>query len=94
MVNKGTILLTGKPSSIQDNDNKYLSTYWFKGFFQGKKDKGKQEKTECVGIDAKPVEQPAPSVRFIQLFRYATPFELSLNAVGIVSAIAAGAAQA
>ncbi|KAI6112070.1 P-loop containing nucleoside triphosphate hydrolase protein [Pisolithus croceorrhizus] len=44
-------------------------------------------------MDTKPTEQLLPSVRFFQLFRYATPFELSLNVIGVVSAIAAGACQ-
>ncbi|KAI6123930.1 ste6-like protein [Pisolithus croceorrhizus] len=67
--------------------------YKLKGFFVTKEGKGKEEKANSAEIDAKLAEQPSPSVGFTQLFRYATPFELSLNAVGIVSAVAAGAAQ-
>ncbi|KAI9573606.1 ste6-like protein [Boletus coccyginus] len=41
---------------------------------------------------AHPVDAPPP-VGFTQLFRYATPFELFLDAIGLVAAAAAGAAQ-
>ncbi|KAF7346412.1 hypothetical protein MSAN_01869100 [Mycena sanguinolenta] len=43
------------------------------------------------------VEQPAapvtPPISFTQLFRFSTPFELLLDAIGVFAAIAAGAAQ-
>ncbi|KAJ7259510.1 P-loop containing nucleoside triphosphate hydrolase protein [Mycena haematopus] len=44
------------------------------------------------------VEQPAaapqtPPISFTQLFRFSTPFELLIDAIGLVAAIAAGAAQ-
>ncbi|KAF8574055.1 ste6-like protein [Ramaria rubella] len=38
-------------------------------------------------------QKPDAAVSFIDLFRFATPFELSMNLVGIVAATAAGAAQ-
>lgn len=34
-----------------------------------------------------------PSISFLQLFRFSTPFEKMLNLIGIVAAIGAGAAQ-
>ncbi|PPQ73650.1 hypothetical protein CVT26_010608 [Gymnopilus dilepis] len=55
-------------------------------------DKDLKEK-DSVDIEAKaPVTVPKP-VSFFQLFRYATKFELSLNFIGIVAAVASGAAQ-
>ncbi|KAI6024287.1 P-loop containing nucleoside triphosphate hydrolase protein [Pisolithus marmoratus] len=64
----------------------------FWGFSEKKdKDKGEQEKFETSDINTEPVAQFQPPIGFTQLFRYATPFELSLNAVGIVAAMAAGA---
>ncbi|KAI6035800.1 P-loop containing nucleoside triphosphate hydrolase protein [Pisolithus marmoratus] len=84
MADRGATILTKKPSSIEDNTNIKPSR---------KKDGGKDEKADSVEVVTKLVEQPAPSVTFTQLFRYATPFELSLNAIGIVCAIIAGAAQ-
>ncbi|KAI6166711.1 P-loop containing nucleoside triphosphate hydrolase protein [Pisolithus thermaeus] len=93
MVSKGATVLTGKPSSIEDTNNIQSFRYKLKGFFVTKGDKGKEEKANSVEIDANLAEQPLPSVGFTQLFRYATPFELSLNAIGIVSAVAGGAAQ-
>ncbi|KIK26704.1 hypothetical protein PISMIDRAFT_244660 [Pisolithus microcarpus 441] len=62
-------------------------------FFQREKDTEEREKVDTTDIDTKPVEQPPPSVGFTQLFRYATPFELFLNAIGVFGAITAGAAQ-
>ncbi|KAI6046276.1 P-loop containing nucleoside triphosphate hydrolase protein [Pisolithus marmoratus] len=91
MTDKGPPVLSEKPS-IEDS-NAVKSSRKFGGFFQGKKVKGERERIGTTSIDTKPVEQPLPSVEFAQLFRYATPFELSLNAIGIVGAMAAGAAQ-
>ncbi|KIO12002.1 hypothetical protein M404DRAFT_994061 [Pisolithus tinctorius Marx 270] len=85
-------VLSEKPS-FEDTNTINDSPPKFQSFFQGKKDKGEHEKIDTTDIDAKPVEQSPPSVGFTQLFRYATPFELSLNAIGIVGAIVAGAAQ-
>ncbi|KAI6014671.1 ste6-like protein [Pisolithus marmoratus] len=93
MADRDTTLLAKKPSSIGDNNSIKPSRYKLKDLFQRKKDEGKDEKANSVEVVTKLVEQPAPSVTFTQLFRYATPFELSLNAIGIVCAIIAGAAQ-
>ncbi|KAF9444209.1 P-loop containing nucleoside triphosphate hydrolase protein [Macrolepiota fuliginosa MF-IS2] len=35
----------------------------------------------------------APPVSFVQLFRYSTPFDVFLNTIGLITALAAGAAQ-
>ncbi|KAF8442930.1 P-loop containing nucleoside triphosphate hydrolase protein [Boletus edulis BED1] len=45
------------------------------------------------GKDAIPQVDAPPPVGLTQLFRYATPLELFLNAIGLVAAAAAGAAQ-
>ncbi|KAF8133779.1 ste6-like protein [Boletus edulis] len=45
------------------------------------------------GKDAGPQVDAPPPVGLTQLFRYATPLELFLNAIGLVAAAAAGAAQ-
>ncbi|KAI6166709.1 P-loop containing nucleoside triphosphate hydrolase protein, partial [Pisolithus thermaeus] len=81
-----------KPS-IEDTNTIRSPPRKFEGFFQRKRDKEEQRKVDTTDIDTKPVEQLPPSVGFVQLFRYATPFELFLNAIGVVGAIAAGAAQ-
>ncbi|KAI6118155.1 P-loop containing nucleoside triphosphate hydrolase protein [Pisolithus sp. B1] len=65
----------------------------FDGISQRRKDRGQQDMVATTDIDTKQVEQLPPSVGFFQLFRYATPFELSLNVIGVVSAAAAGACQ-
>ncbi|KAI6043447.1 P-loop containing nucleoside triphosphate hydrolase protein [Pisolithus marmoratus] len=87
----GPSVLSEKPSIAESHAVK--SSGKFEGLFQRKTVKGEQERIDTTNIDTKPVEQPLPSVGFTQLFRYATPFELSLNAIGIVAAMAAGAAQ-
>ncbi|KAH7103350.1 multidrug resistance protein 1 [Auriculariales sp. MPI-PUGE-AT-0066] len=48
--------------------------------------------TEAALVVGKPVDS-APPVSFSSLFRFATKFELLLNAIGLVCAAAAGAAQ-
>ncbi|KAI6098491.1 P-loop containing nucleoside triphosphate hydrolase protein [Pisolithus sp. B1] len=88
MVDTRVSLFTGKLSFAEDISSIKPSRYKLKGF-QGKRDRRKQEETSFVEIDSKLWEQPATSVGFTQLFRYATPFELFLNAVGVVSAMAA-----
>ncbi|KAI5990431.1 ABC transporter transmembrane region-domain-containing protein [Pisolithus albus] len=65
----------------------------FEGVFHRRKDRDKQEEVATAVIDTKPGEQ-LPSIGFSQLFRYATPFELSLNVIGVVGAMAAGASLA
>ncbi|KAI5993496.1 ABC transporter type 1, transmembrane domain-containing protein, partial [Pisolithus albus] len=92
MVDSRISLITGKLSSIKDTTRFEPCCYNLKGFC-GKKDRGKQEETYSVEIDTKSAEQPASSIGFTQLFRYATPFELFLDAIGIVGAVVAGASQ-
>ncbi|KIK26702.1 hypothetical protein PISMIDRAFT_8742, partial [Pisolithus microcarpus 441] len=92
MADKAPPVLSEKPS-IEDTNTIRSSPRKFEGFFQRKRDKEEKGKLDTTDIDTKPVEQLPPSIGFTQLFRYATPFELSLNAVGVVGAIAAGAAQ-
>ncbi|KDQ25589.1 hypothetical protein PLEOSDRAFT_1097506 [Pleurotus ostreatus PC15] len=83
----------GEKSTLAANDSP-------KGFFSRRKKP--QQQSELVEKD-KPdpdaaevtvkAEEEVPPVSFTQLFRYATTFELSLNAIGLVTASAAGAAQ-
>ncbi|KAI6035808.1 P-loop containing nucleoside triphosphate hydrolase protein [Pisolithus marmoratus] len=92
MADRGTTVLKRTPS-IEDNNSIKASRYKLKDLFQSKKGEGNEEKADSVEVVTEPAEQRAPSVTFPQLFRYATPFELSLNVIGIVGAIIAGAAQ-
>ncbi|KAI6041411.1 P-loop containing nucleoside triphosphate hydrolase protein [Pisolithus marmoratus] len=92
MAGKTPAVLSEKPS-IEDTKT-IKSSPRFEGLLPKENDKGEQEEVDVTdSVDANPVEQPPPSVRFTKLFRYATPLELFLNAIGIVGAIAAGAAQ-
>ncbi|KAI9457410.1 ste6-like protein [Boletus coccyginus] len=48
--------------------------------------------TDNLRVPVPPDQKPAP-IAFTKLFRYATPFELFLNLIGLVAAAAAGAAE-
>ncbi|KAH7318851.1 P-loop containing nucleoside triphosphate hydrolase protein [Rhizoctonia solani] len=61
-----------------------------KWFASSKKDDKVQEKETKKATGDAPL---IPPVGFTELFRFSTPFELALNAVGIVAAAASGAAQ-
>ncbi|VDB87190.1 unnamed protein product [Peniophora sp. CBMAI 1063] len=65
-----------------------------KGFFGRKKKQPvvEEEKPDAIAIAAGKADK-VPPVGFTQLFRFSTKFELMLDAIGIVAAIAAGAAQ-
>ncbi|KAG6329786.1 hypothetical protein ID866_9303, partial [Astraeus odoratus] len=60
---------------------------------QKKNAKEDKEKNEHSQFNVKSGTQLAHPVGFGELFRYSTPFELTLDAIGIVCAMAAGAAQ-
>ncbi|KAI6041412.1 P-loop containing nucleoside triphosphate hydrolase protein [Pisolithus marmoratus] len=92
MAAKGPHVLSAKPS-MEDTNTINTTPRKFEGFFRRKKDKGEEEKIDTMDITTKPVEQVPPSVGFTQLFRYSTSLELSMNAIGVVGAMAAGAAQ-
>lgn len=70
------------PSSSSDASINEKHEQPKKGFFGRKK--AKKEKPE-------PKEESHPPVKFSDLFRYATKFELTLNAFGLLFAIMAGA---
>ncbi|KAJ7288261.1 P-loop containing nucleoside triphosphate hydrolase protein [Mycena rebaudengoi] len=53
----------------------------------------KDASSETTDVEPEPVEPPTPPVSFFSLFKFATKFELTLNAIGLVAAISAGAAQ-
>ncbi|KAB5595943.1 Leptomycin B resistance protein pmd1 [Ceratobasidium theobromae] len=60
-------------------------------FGRSKKDADSEKTTE---VEKATADVPlVPPVDFIKLFRFSTPFELTLDAVGLVAAAAAGAAQ-
>ncbi|KAG6329765.1 hypothetical protein ID866_9324 [Astraeus odoratus] len=60
---------------------------------QKKREKEDKENNEPSQFNIKSGTQLTHPVGFGELFRYSTPFELTLNAIGIVCAMAAGAAQ-
>ncbi|KZV67726.1 P-loop containing nucleoside triphosphate hydrolase protein [Peniophora sp. CONT] len=64
-----------------------------KGFFSRKKKAPvtEEEKPDAIAIAAG--KDKVPPVSFTSLFRFSTKFELMLDAIGLVGAIAAGAAQ-
>ncbi|KAF4617465.1 hypothetical protein D9613_006094 [Agrocybe pediades] len=72
-----------------------------KGFFSRKKPTAKagnvkNEKThedDESSTDVKPAVREVPPISFTELFRYSTKFELFIDAIGLVCAVAAGAAQ-
>ncbi|KIJ64522.1 hypothetical protein HYDPIDRAFT_89952 [Hydnomerulius pinastri MD-312] len=63
------------------------------GFFSRKKKPASEEKSEDAAVDTKPAEPSIPPIAFTELFRYSTRFELFIDAIGLVAAAAAGAAQ-
>ncbi|KAG9118341.1 GTPase-activating protein, partial [Ceratobasidium sp. 392] len=62
-------------------------------WFGRKEDAAEKDKAVEVEAATKNVEPAIPPVDFSRLFRFSTPFELSLDAIGLVAAAAAGAAQ-
>ncbi|KAG8689205.1 GTPase-activating protein [Ceratobasidium sp. 395] len=62
-------------------------------WFGRKEDAAEKEKAVEVEAATKDVEPAIPPVDFSRLFRFSTPFELFLDAIGLVAAAAAGAAQ-
>ncbi|KAL0958172.1 hypothetical protein HGRIS_000335 [Hohenbuehelia grisea] len=63
------------------------------GWFTRRKNTETQEEEEKPVDKVKDDAPSSPPVSFVQLFRYSTPFELLLNAVGLIAAAAAGSAQ-
>ncbi|QRV77587.1 ABC transporter transmembrane region [Ceratobasidium sp. AG-Ba] len=58
------------------------------------RNEGTAEKEKAVEVEAATQAEPAvPPASFASLFRFSTPFELTLDAIGLVAAAAAGAAQ-
>ncbi|KAJ7612414.1 P-loop containing nucleoside triphosphate hydrolase protein [Mycena rosella] len=64
-----------------------------RGFFSRKPKVDSDADSETTDVEAEPVEPPTPPVSFTQLFRFSTRFELTIDAIGLVAAIAAGSAQ-
>ncbi|KAJ7016642.1 P-loop containing nucleoside triphosphate hydrolase protein [Mycena alexandri] len=67
------------------------------GFFSRKPKVEKDtasDTTDTTNVDpVAPVEPPTPPISFTELFRFSTKFELFIDAIGLVAAVAAGAAQ-
>ncbi|KAF8600378.1 multidrug resistance protein 1 [Ceratobasidium sp. AG-I] len=72
------------------------SAYPKRKFFGRSKQEDIKEKKEALEVEtAAAANSPPdiPPVGFTRLFRFSTPFELTLNAIGLVAAVAAGATQ-
>ncbi|KAF9242534.1 P-loop containing nucleoside triphosphate hydrolase protein [Melanogaster broomeanus] len=63
------------------------------GVFSRKKKSSPGQQPGDVAVDTKPVVEAIPPVAFTQLFRYSTRFELIIDALGLLAAAGAGAAQ-
>ncbi|KAF8158859.1 P-loop containing nucleoside triphosphate hydrolase protein [Mycena galopus ATCC 62051] len=81
-------------SATDSVDEKAPAVVEKRGFFS-RKPKAKVESDS--DSETTQVEQPAqpqtPPISFLQLFRFSTKFELTIDAIGLVAAAAAGAAQ-
>ncbi|KAJ7761539.1 P-loop containing nucleoside triphosphate hydrolase protein [Mycena maculata] len=67
-----------------------------RGFFSRKPKVDKIEKdtdSETTDVEVEPVEPELSPVSFLELFRFSTTFEIILDIIGLVAAIAAGSAQ-
>ncbi|EUC60222.1 multidrug resistance protein [Rhizoctonia solani AG-3 Rhs1AP] len=73
-------------STMAMDDQPHPKRKWF----SSKKDSSEKAKEVEKATEVAPA---APPVAFTQLFRFSTPFELTLDAIGLVAAAAAGAAQ-
>ncbi|KAI6034721.1 hypothetical protein BKA83DRAFT_4121778 [Pisolithus microcarpus] len=82
------------PQSAATSHSGFQITF-YDGAFMSATGEGQDEREESyfAEIDTKLAKQPAPFVGFTQLFRYIAPFELFLDAIGILDAMAAGIAQ-
>ncbi|KAI6013629.1 hypothetical protein BKA83DRAFT_4130285 [Pisolithus microcarpus] len=82
------------PQSAATSHSGFQITF-YDGAFMSATGEGQDEREESyfAEIDTKLAKQPAPFVGFTQLFRYIAPFELFLDAIGILDAMAAGVAQ-
>ncbi|KAF9242531.1 P-loop containing nucleoside triphosphate hydrolase protein [Melanogaster broomeanus] len=63
-----------------------------KGSFFSRNSKSEGQPHDAA-VDTKPVAEAIPSVAFTDLFRYSTRFEIIIDAIGLVAAAAAGAAE-
>ncbi|KAL4062317.1 P-loop containing nucleoside triphosphate hydrolase protein [Scleroderma yunnanense] len=82
-----------KTTSAADADSNKVAPKKSMRFFRKRSEKRDPEKSNDVQVDARSAEETAPPVGFLELFRYSTPYELSLNVIGTFCAIVAGAAQ-
>ncbi|CAE6419809.1 unnamed protein product [Rhizoctonia solani] len=76
-------------STVAVDDQPHPKRKWFSN---SKKDE-KEKETEKEVEKASEVAPLIAPVGFTELFRFSTPFELTLDAIGIIAAAAAGAAQ-
>ncbi|PPQ91666.1 hypothetical protein CVT25_012879 [Psilocybe cyanescens] len=93
-------MVDSRPSSTDEKVTVVAETKP-KGFFSRPKssqtngvsdEKTKEDDVE-TSPDAAPTVNEAPKISFTELFRYSTKFELFIDFIGIVAAVAAGAAQ-
>ncbi|KAF9221679.1 P-loop containing nucleoside triphosphate hydrolase protein [Gyrodon lividus] len=63
------------------------------GFFSRKNKSSSEEQADDATVVTKSVVDIIPPVAFTKLFRYSTRFELFIDAIGLIAAAAAGAAQ-
>ncbi|KAH9480411.1 ABC multidrug transporter atrD [Psilocybe cubensis] len=93
-------MVDSRPSSTDEKATVVADTKT-KGFFSRPKssqlDAVTDEKNKENDVDAAPEAAPAtsdvPAISFTELFRYSTKFELFIDFIGIIAAVAAGAAQ-
>ncbi|KIJ06538.1 hypothetical protein PAXINDRAFT_20271 [Paxillus involutus ATCC 200175] len=63
------------------------------GFFSRKKKPSLEDHPDDTAVDTKSLVDATPPVTFTQLFCYSSRYELLIDGVGVVAAIATGAAQ-
>ncbi|KAJ1303401.1 hypothetical protein OPQ81_011593 [Rhizoctonia solani] len=81
---------SGDHSTVAIDDQSQSKRKWFGSKKDAPEKEKEKEKEADKATDAAPT---IPPVAFSELFRFSTPFELTLDAIGLVAAAAAGAAQ-
>ncbi|KAJ7366944.1 P-loop containing nucleoside triphosphate hydrolase protein [Mycena albidolilacea] len=79
-------------SATDSVDEKAPPAVQKRGFFSRKQKVEKDSDSETTQVE-QPAAPQTPPISILQLFRFSTKFELTLDAIGLVAAAAAGAAQ-
>lgn len=79
-------------SATDSVDEKAPAVVQKRGFFSRKQKVEKDSDSETTQVE-QPAAPQTPPISILQLFRFSTKFELTLDAIGLVAAAAAGAAQ-